>query len=199
MLPMGLTLLMALVGIFSPLLARASPPAAIAPPIEQVTANCLRPTYATDHLVCSDTELSALDQTLARMLVKLPSQVGSTDLPWTEGQQAWFKRRSLCAFEENHRECARDAYRTRVAELSALASYADDGKPLRCPTLAAASQYSISTLGFMIIRDQQGKALLVAWPRDDKGWHPFVSYRWERTKGHLRRQGDNATLTCRSG
>jgi uncharacterized protein len=186
-------------GIFSPQLAQAATPAAIAAPIEQSTADCTIPTYATDRLVCSNAELSALDQTLARMLTDLPSQARGADNPWLEEQQNWFKRRSLCAFEESHLECARRAYRTREAEMDALASHADDGKPLRCPSLPAASRYTISNEGLMIIRARQGEVLVAAWPEEDKGWRPFVSYRWGRTKGRLTRQGDNTALTCRLG
>lgn len=180
---------MFLTSILSPQLAQAATPAAIAPPIEQSTADCTSPTYATDRLVCSNAELSALDQTLARMLTDLPSRARGTDNPWLEEQQNWFKRRSLCAFEESHLECTKRAYQTRVAEMDALASYADDGKPLRCPSLPAASQYTISDQGLMIIRASQGEVLIAAWPKADKGWRPFVSYRWGRTKGRLTRQG----------
>lgn len=56
---------MFLTSILSPQLAQAATPAAIAPPIEQSTADCTSPTYATDRLVCSNAKLSALDQSLA--------------------------------------------------------------------------------------------------------------------------------------
>ena len=147
----------------------------------------------------SDMELSALDRTLARLLIDLPPQSEGSEHLWMEGQQAWFKRRSLCAFDKNHIECTRSAYIIRIAELGAITSDANDDKPLRCPTFPAASRYSISAQGLMVVRDADGEVLIAAWPKDQKGWRPFVSYRWKRTKGRLTRLGDDATLTCRSG
>ena len=44
------------------------------PPTDQVLADCAHPVYATDHLVCSDATLRALD----KELIGLWAQAGST-------------------------------------------------------------------------------------------------------------------------
>jgi uncharacterized protein YecT (DUF1311 family) len=172
-------------------------PTPVRPPVSQGSADCQRPTYATDRLVCSDMGLAKLDASLARLLADLPHQSDSSDAPWLETQDAWFKRRSLCAFEENHSGCARQAYRIRIAELQAIVSMSGVSKPLRCPSLPGAVAFTAMEDGLLVIRDGEGKVLLLAWPGETSPWRPFIVYRWKKAKLHLARQGDKAALTCR--
>ena len=51
------------------------------------------------------------------------------------------------------------------------------------PPCCRGPRYTISTEGLMVIRASQGQLLVAAWPKEDKGLRPFVSYRWGRTKG----------------
>jgi uncharacterized protein len=95
------------------LVASCADPAPVAPPAEQVTADCAAPTYATDMLVCDDPGLRALDAELARLWGAVPAD----DPAATQAQAAWFRERSLCAFQEDHRGCAQAAYRARIAAL----------------------------------------------------------------------------------
>jgi uncharacterized protein len=93
---------------------------AIPPPPVQAVADCERPTYASDQLVCADARLLSLDRELRDLLamVDLPSRVAPTSL--VEPQEAWFRRRSLCAFSETHAACLNAAYSERIAVLTAV-------------------------------------------------------------------------------
>jgi uncharacterized protein len=44
---------------------------AIPPPLEQVAADCVAPTYATDQLVCADAELKEMDRVMRERLATL--------------------------------------------------------------------------------------------------------------------------------
>jgi len=50
------------------LLAAAAMTAPVPPPIAQWSADCERPSYAVDQLICSDPELTALDRQLGSLL-----------------------------------------------------------------------------------------------------------------------------------
>jgi uncharacterized protein len=84
-------------------------------PVSQVSADCAFPVYATDMLVCADPVLRGLD---AEML-ELWNQVAAVHKRWQAEQEAWFRRRSLCAFDPDHRACAMTAYRERIIALRA--------------------------------------------------------------------------------
>ena len=95
---------------------------AIPPPPMQSVADCERPTYASDQLVCGDAELLALDRELRDLLatVDLQTQVAPASL--FEPQDLWFRRRSLCAFSELHAACLKAAYSERIAVITAVGS-----------------------------------------------------------------------------
>ena len=100
--------------IAAALVASCGDPAAVAPPTDRTSADCAAPTYATDMLVCDDPELLALDAELARLWAEADP---GGDTVAAEAQAAWFRERSLCAFEDDHRGCAEAAYRDRIAAL----------------------------------------------------------------------------------
>ncbi len=107
--------------IAAPLVASCDDPAAVAPPTDQTTADCAAPTYATDMLVCDDPDLRALNAELARLWAQV--EAGSSGDPAAaEAQAVWFRERSLCAFQEDHRGCTESAYRARIAALRAGAT-----------------------------------------------------------------------------
>lgn len=87
---------------------------AVPPPVEQLTANCVAPVFASDQLVCADPELRALDDQLRRILA---ARAGIQGLELEESDYQWFLRRSRCAFQEEHRACLLQAYRERLALL----------------------------------------------------------------------------------
>jgi uncharacterized protein len=83
---------------------------AVPPPTEQMTADCAAPNYATDMLVCNDPDLLALDVELATLWSQLSSGPAGGPAA-TDAQAAWFRERSLCAFEDDHRGCVEAALR----------------------------------------------------------------------------------------
>jgi uncharacterized protein len=103
------------------LVASCDDPAAVAPPTGQTTADCAAPTYATDMLVCDEPDLRALDADLARLWAQVEANPNG-DPAAAEAQAAWFRERSLGAFEADHRGCADATYRDRVAALRAGAA-----------------------------------------------------------------------------
>jgi uncharacterized protein len=115
------------------LVASCDDPAAVAPPTGQTTADCTAPTYATDMLVCDDPDLRALDADLARLWAQVEADPNG-DPAAAEAQAAWFRERSLCAFEADHRGCAEATYRDRRAACAIAAT------AKRCLHCSATSQ-----------------------------------------------------------
>ena len=98
--------------------AQGAPLGAVPPPVEQATANCANPVYASDQLVCSDRELKGRDAQLAALVGQAPI-AGAVLM---ESDSAWFSRRSRCAFSSDHRACLAAAYGERIALHEALAA-----------------------------------------------------------------------------
>jgi hypothetical protein len=113
-----------LAGVSPAILAQPAPPP-VPPPIQQVRTDCSRPQYASDSLICADAALLAADRALAQM-----AQPAVADDAIWEDQAMWIRRRSLCAFQPDHRACLADAYADRAAVLAGAMLPA--GQPLRC-------------------------------------------------------------------
>jgi uncharacterized protein len=183
-LPRSWVLVALLAGVF---LGGYEPAGALPPPPEQSAANCDRPTYASDQLVCADRGLLALDRKMVALLAADGSAPSPPSLHGFELQDAWLRRRSRCAFSERHAACLRAAYTERIALLTALRT---DGAGLRSGSFGAICPDSpwgngivllhASDRGPLTIADGRGRVLLVASalpPQDD--WTPFVRYRFE--------------------
>lgn len=100
----------------------ASPPVApVPPPVEQVAANCEKPSYATDVLVCSNAELRALDARMRQAYLAVAQNLDAVKSPYFEAQPLWLRRRSMCAFQEQHTACVKAAYAERLSILDAVA------------------------------------------------------------------------------
>lgn len=166
---------MILLSAVAPTASTAQTPAAVPPPLGQQTADCARPTYATDQLVCTDAALRVLDTRLARLLAARGRAVPPASL-WLEDQEAWFKRRSRCAFLADHRGCAAAAYQMRLAELRALASPPVAGSRLRCVPDLAAAITAVGGFGQRSLLDRDGRVALVAFPAGRGPWQPFVTW-----------------------
>ena len=95
---------------------------AIPPPPVQSVADCERPTYASDQLVCADAELLALDRELGNLLATVDLTTRVAPMSLVEPQEAWLRRRSLCAFSERHAACLKAAYSERIAVIAAVGS-----------------------------------------------------------------------------
>jgi uncharacterized protein len=143
------------------------------------------PTYASDQLVCSDAALRVLDRRLRHAWDGARPYVPTASTDLVEAQEAWFRRRSLCAFSARHAACLRAAYAERIAALQALRSAA--AGPSSATAQVACRDAPWGTTALRQVRPGDATLVLVdaasatravavdAAPRDD--WVPFVRYR----------------------
>lgn len=80
----------------------ASTAGAVPPPPEQLAADCERPTYASDQLVCATPDMLALDRRMSRQLDRVDLDDVERRDPSFEPQSSWLQRRSRCAFSAAH-------------------------------------------------------------------------------------------------
>lgn len=155
-----------------------TPPAAAPPPMPQQSANCDRPTYASDQLVCVDAQLRAMDDQYRSLLGQ--QGVLASAAVWEE-DLLWFRRRSRCAFEAEHRACLVQAYSDRIATVEAARSSAQamSWRPVPCDgpwqgiTVRAIRGEADDRIVF---RDAEG-VLAVAAPMPALGhWPPYLGY-----------------------
>ena len=166
------------------LLLAAGSSGAVPPPPLQIAADCERPIYASDQRVCDDASLLALDQQVRDAWLALVANGQAPAVSaWLEEQEAWFRRRSRCAFSERHAGCLRAAYTERAAVLEAwrlAATAAVDAGPLRCtgaPWGTATVRAHRQDAGLLTISDASGRLLAIAVAdaaRDD--WQPFLRF-----------------------
>jgi uncharacterized protein len=163
----------------------AGPGHATPPPPAQVAADCDAPTYASDLLVCRDAALRALDRRLRDAWDGAQPHLQTASTGLVEGQDAWFRRRSLCAFSARHAACLRAAYAERIAVLQALRSVA--AGPSGAAARVACPDAPWGPGGLRSVRPARGTLVVIdaasapravavdAAPRDD--WVPFLRYR----------------------
>lgn len=166
------------------------------PPADQISADCGSPVYATDQLVCSTPELLALDAEMlglwsgARDLSFVPSY-------WIEAQSAWFKRRSLCAFRDDHSDCVKAAYSERIAVLYVLQF--PPGPYDRAVTCSGDGPFRSGTwdlgAGLYLLMDELAQPIVVAMTSVSPAWTPFVSALLEEEALRITRM-DGAEMTC---
>jgi uncharacterized protein len=168
----------------------AGQPAAVPPPVAQQTADCVRPVYATDQLVCGDPALKALDAELVAALEGFVAPASA----WFEPQEAWFKRRSRCAFAEDHAVCAAAAYRERLA----VVRPADPDlkpSPARCNDRAVTAV--VLSGDRMVLIGADGRPLGAALADKALGsWQPFLTIASPAPRLKLKAQSGQ-TLACR--
>ncbi|MFM7350084.1 MAG: hypothetical protein ACKO01_11465 [Erythrobacter sp.] len=169
--------------------ARADPPP-VPPPTEQLTADCSRPVYATDQLVCADATLRDLDVALAARLAVVPQPTAR----WVEPQWEWFRRRSRCAFSASHRACVEAAYRERLVVLA-------PPRPMQGGEAARCSDADIAAVGFAdgwtYLLGRSGDVLGAGWSGPGAhDWQPYLTAARSGSKLQLRTLA-GAALTCR--
>jgi uncharacterized protein YecT (DUF1311 family) len=156
---------------------------AVPPPLEQVVADCAHPTYASDMLVCGDAELLGLDRQVADALKRIRPATVATPASLLEAQDAWFRRRSRCAFSAQHKDCLKAAYSERIAVLDVLGkaspALAQAGTRARCSGApwGPIDVRVVAAGGPLIVLDDTGRVLAVALgaqPRED--WAAFVRF-----------------------
>ena len=189
-----MTLILAAGVLASLVMAQSAPPGAVPPPVEQASADCANPVYASDQLVCSDSALRAQDQQLAALIASAPLVVTSRLI---ESDAAWFSRSRRCAFAADHRACLVAAYQERIAVRAALGEAPGaQGEVLLCRAgdssrgmiLAPAADTSA-----LVLRERSSgeiSAVVFAPAAVDAPWQPFVS--------HVRR-GERVRFTSLAG
>jgi uncharacterized protein len=172
-----------------PALAQLSP---VPPPIDQRHADCARPQYASDILVCSDAELLAIDAEVAALASAPP--VLADGAIW-EGQAAWLRRRSLCAFKDDHRGCLVAAYTDRRAVLAAAA--APSVAPLACAGHWRGRHLTSSTVaaGQPVTLRENDVLLAVATP-SAAAWQSILGWRGAGNSIRLQPQ-ERPAFKCR--
>lgn len=172
-----------------PALAQLSP---VPPPIDQRRADCARPQYASDMLVCSDAELLAIDAEVAALASAPP--VLADGAIW-EDQAPWLRRRSLCAFQDNHRGCLAAAYTDRRAVLAAAAAPAV--APLACAGPWRGRNLTSSTIAVgQPVTLRANDALLAVATLAAAAWQPILAWRDADNSIRLQPQ-DGPAFNCR--
>ena len=169
------------------------------PPSPQFSADCEAPVYATDKLVCETEALRVLDAEMLGLWTTARS------LPWVSGdwiepQDGWFRRRSLCAFETDHEECARAAYIERIAVLYLLQfPPATLGLAVTC---AHGHEFADGTIvrrrGIVLFMDPDLRSQIVSFLPQAGAWTPFVTV-FEDTGTFRLERLDGAMLLCKQG
>jgi uncharacterized membrane protein len=176
---------------------------AIPPPPLQSVADCERPTYASDQLVCTDAELLAVDHELRDLLatVDLTARIAPGAL--IESQDQWFRRRSLCAFSERHAACLKAAYSERIALITAVGSASTEAtqrsEPATCrdaPWGSSDVLIGLTSGHTAMVMDLQARVLTVAFASArGSDWSPSA---WFAADGAAIRFTtlDGATVEC---
>jgi uncharacterized protein len=179
---------MSLLAALAPVIALGTASvAAVPPPPEQVAANCDAPTYASDMLLCADADLRALDAHMREAWAAVDFAGVVAPGAWVEAQDAWFRRRSLCAFSERHADCLQAAYVERIAVLEALRRITlrprRQGMEASCPGAPwghALVRVRAPESGALAIEDGAANVLAAATPADADGtWSPYVGFKVE--------------------
>lgn len=167
--------------------------AAVPPPVEQQTADCARPVYAVDQLICADPALRAEEDQLAaawRDVRPLPAD------DWLEDQSVWFRRRALCAFQTRARACVQGATGERMRVLAAARQAAAAvGQPAVCSDGVSNRTVSLARPDQTWVATAQGQIAWAAAPATPN-WRPFVIGAGRGSRLEFRRV-DGARLTCR--
>lgn len=183
-----MTLILAASVLAGMALTQSAPPAAVPPPVEQASADCANPVYASDRLVCSDPALRAQDQKLAALIAAAPLVNHRRTI---ESDAAWFSRSRRCAFAADHRACLAAAYQERIAVRSALAEApAAQGEALLCRAGDSSRGMILAPSAdpaALVLRGRSSgevHAVVFAPAAEGAPWQPFASYvrRGERVR-----------------
>ncbi len=171
-------------------------PAAVPPPPGQVHANCTAPVYATDHLVCQDEALLQLDRQMAALLEQQTPSSAMSGGRWLESQDAWFRRRSLCASRTDHRACAEAAYRERLQVLATvLQPVPDHARRYDCGIEVSAYLDDAGTLSLYVDGQLEGVAL----PEQRRAaWLSFARFSTRGSTARVHVDG-HEPLRCKAG
>jgi uncharacterized protein len=151
----------------------------IPPPVDQVTADCVAPVYASDQLVCADPELKSIDLGYRTERDALGDPQLRPDAIW-ESDVDWFRRRGRCAFLTAHRECLLAAYGDRRSLIAAISAAlrATGNSACQVTGMTAPLHLYHAADGTVVLRNADGIAA-VASPEGATraGWVAFASAR----------------------
>jgi uncharacterized protein len=166
-------------------------------PVEQSTADCARPTYASDQLVCNDAELRVLDQRLEALLKQRTPIIPRA---FQESDEQWFKHRSRCAFEVEHKKCLSEAYIDRVTVLETASSDTAPAKATKCKNLGKIGRVTLAKAsnGNIVVKQAVSNEVVgVATAKSKYSvWKPALSY---SQKGQLYdfQSAQGITFSCK--
>jgi hypothetical protein len=157
---------------------------AIPPPPVQSVADCDRPTYASDQLVCGDAGLRALDRELRDLLATVGLQDRIAPASLIEPQDLWFRRRSLCAFSERHADCLKAAYSERIAAITRVVLASTEATQRSETANCGSAPWGSSDIFVRrtsgqtaTLTDMQARVLAVAFASArGSDWLPFVRF-----------------------
>jgi uncharacterized protein len=155
----------------------AGPANSVPPPPEQLHADCASPTYASDQLICSDPQLTAMDRQMAADLLSTGQAAIEPASPFIEAQADWIRRRSLCAMRSDHALCLEHAYDERIAVLAALGARSDQPIAIyKCDGSEGEGRLTAEVLPNGSARLLSGSEVLaVGTPQlAGKRWEPFA-------------------------
>jgi len=179
---------------------------AIPPPPVQSVADCERPTYASDQLVCGDAELLTLDRELRHLLATVDLQTRVAPASLFEPQDLWFRRRSLCAFSELHAACLKAAYSERIAVITAVGSASSEATQSAEAASCSNAPWGSSDVFIRrtsgqatTVMDSQARVLAVALVSTrGSGWSPSVRLAADGAAIRLTTH-DGITVECHIG
>ena len=164
------------------------------PPIEQTTADCANPVYATDQYICADAVLSGQEREIADLWRAAKADFPQS--PWFETQTAWFKRRAMCAFQTDQGACVRGANDERRRVLTALSfPNASSLQPATCSSEGRRASYSLMVGRDSVTAYEDGAPIWSAFTRT-LAWTPFVTF--SRGRSIQLRRMDGAKMMCRT-
>lgn len=170
---------------------------AVPPPVVQQGANCSSPVYASDRLVCEDQELRAIDAEITRRSsVADAAELSSGSA--LESNETWFRRRSRCAFEADHRGCLLDAYHDRGLVLDAVVAPQSNQQRLKCERPWSGRPLALSTAGNDTVIVREGNRLLAVAtsPLARSAWKPALTFR-QRDRNIVFKGISFPTISCR--
>lgn len=166
---------------------------AVPPPMEQMTADCDRPIYASDQFICADPDLARQERDLAVRWRAVEAAMPKS--AWIEDQPAWFKRRAMCAFQTDQGACLRDANAERERLFVAILDPADGAlRTARCVGDGRRQTFQLDVRDGVVAAHGEAGFSWIAGQRTSE-WSPFNTVISGRSLT-IQRQ-DGIRLSCR--
>lgn len=167
-------------------------PSPVPPPPVQGVANCERPSYATEHLICDTPSLRQTEVRLGDLWRRTDGLIVPS--AWIESQEDWFRRRATCAFREDHASCVEAANAERFAVLEAVtAPTPTSGDLMVCHGQDGDHYVHLLRHGTVALERKHGGFTLAASP-SSPAWTPYLA---TTDEGRKLVRFDGESLDCR--